>query len=102
MKNTFLRFPNTLRRLKEYFKGKKFYISKLILFKDIAFFRVLIEMFIFGTKYLVLNGTSFGCDKTAESGFIDRAYKKSQECSIIHWSDLNRSKTIPSKLAYFL
>ena len=69
MKNIFLRLPNTLRRLKEYFKGKKFYISKLILFKDIVFFRVLIEMFIFGTKYLVLNGTSFGCDKTAESGF---------------------------------
>ena len=77
----FFRLPNTLRRSNEYFKGKKLYIWKYIFFKDTAFFRVLIQMFIFGKKYLVLNATSFGCNKTAESGFHRQSLLKKPRMS---------------------
>ena len=77
----FFRLPNTLRRLKEYFKGKKLYIWNYFFFKDTAFFRVLIQMFIFGKKYLVLNETSFGCNKTAESGFHRQSLLKKPRMS---------------------
>ena len=81
MNNIFFRLPNNLRCSKEYFKGKKLYISKSFFFKDTALFRVLFKMFIFGKKHLELNATSFGCNKPAESGFHRQSLLKKPRMS---------------------
>ena len=60
---------------------QKVLLFKIFFFKDTAFFRVLIEMFIFGKKYLVLNATSLSCNKTAESGFHRQSLLKKSRMS---------------------
>ena len=81
MNNIFFRLPKYSKTFKKIFQRKKALHFKIFFFKDTAFFRVLIEMFIFGKKYLVLNATSFGCDKTAESGFHRQSLLKKPRMS---------------------
>ena len=81
MNNIFFRLPNYSKTFKKIFQRKKALHFKIFFFKDTAFFRVLIQIFIFGKKYLVLNATSLSCNKTAESGFHRQSLLKKPRMS---------------------